>query len=385
MKTRIAFALAAVLIVTGCAHRYALLPVPSSPPHHSGATPTPIAAFDNVPVGIAASQDGRIFLAFSRAIDPKQPFSVAELSNGQPMPFPPGFRQDDGPPADDRLLAVQALTIDGQNRLWILDSAKVGTSAIEPGAPKLIAIDLASGNAVQTIRFPASIAGKTAFLNDVRIDLTRNRAYLTDASGEGPNGIVVVDLASGNSWRRLNDHPSTKPDRNLVLVAEGYPLIQRNGPNKGQPMMLGADGIALSGDNRWLYYSPLTSHELYRVDAAALADRSRSDADVASTVQDLGNKNFAADGLLEDAQGRIYATDFEHSAIHRLDSSGRWETIVSNSDVAWPDTFALQSDGTLLVTATQIHWSPRIRGFDQRKRPFRIYRIQTDSLPATHR
>ncbi|MBV9496158.1 MAG: gluconolaconase [Acidobacteria bacterium] len=385
MKIKIAFIFTALLMTTACAHRYALLPTPASPAHHSGANPTPIAAFDNVPVGIAASSDGRIFLAFSRAIDPKQPFSVAELRNGQPMPFPPGFRQDDGPPTDDRLLAVQALTIDGQNRLWILDSAKVGTSAIEPGSPKLIAIDLASGNAVQTIKFPASIAGKTAFLNDVRIDLSRNRAYLTDASGEGPNGIVVVDLTSGESWRRLNDHPSTKPDRNLVLMAEGYPLIQRNGPAKGQPMMLGADGIALSGDNRWLYYSPLTSHEMYRVDAGALADRSRSDADVAQLVQDLGNKNFAADGLLEDAQGRIYATDFERSAIHRLDASGQWETIFSSSDVQWPDTLALQADGTLLITATQINWSPRIRGFDQRKRPFRIYRIKTDSVPALHR
>jgi hypothetical protein len=36
------------------------------------------AQFDNVPVGIAVSRDGRVFLAFSRAIDEYEPFSVAE-------------------------------------------------------------------------------------------------------------------------------------------------------------------------------------------------------------------------------------------------------------------------------------------------------------------
>lgn len=88
-------------------------------------------------------------------------------------------------------------------------------------------------------------------------------AYLTDASPEGPNGIVVVDLACGRAMRRLNDHPSTKPDPALVLNAEGQPLIQKIGPDKGKPFAVGADGIALSADGRYLYDSPLTSRALY--------------------------------------------------------------------------------------------------------------------------
>ena len=58
-----------------------------------------------------------------------------------------------------------------------------------------------------------SVALPTTYLNDVRFDLRRGEpgiAFITDSSNQGPNGIIVVDLASGQSWRRLHDHPSTK-------------------------------------------------------------------------------------------------------------------------------------------------------------------------------
>jgi hypothetical protein len=46
-------------------------------------------------------------------------------------------------------------------------------------------------------------------------------AFITDSTSNGPNGIIVVDLASSRSWRRLQDHPSTKPDGAFVPVVEG--------------------------------------------------------------------------------------------------------------------------------------------------------------------
>jgi sugar lactone lactonase YvrE len=66
---------------------------------------------------------------------------------------------------------------------------------------------------IKKILFPQNIALPTTYLNDVRFDLRRGKegiAYITDSAQNGPNGIIVVDLASGESWRRLNDHPSTK-------------------------------------------------------------------------------------------------------------------------------------------------------------------------------
>ncbi len=340
-----------------------------------------VASFANVPVGIAIARDDRVFLAFSRAIDETQPFSVAELIDGRPVEFPPGFDQTAGAPAPDRLLSVQAVTVDADDRLWILDSAKVGASQIEPGAPKLVAFDLAAGEVVRTITFDAEVAGPTAFLNDVRIDLPRNVAYVTDASAEGPNAVIVVDLNDGTSHRRLDDHPSTRPDPELVLEVDGMPLLQRTGPAAGKPFRIGADGLALSADGLHLYYSPLTSHRLYRVDANVLADRARSDEEVSAAVEDLGDKGFAADGMLADAAGNLYVTDFETSAIHRRAPDGTWEVVARSPQLRWPDTLALRSDGQLLVTVTQIHRSRRFQERDLRDRPFGLYAIPTGSKP----
>ena len=355
---------------------------PASP---GGAALSQVATFEHVPVGVAASSDGRVFLAFSRAIDPKEPISVAELKDGKPVPFPRGFKQEDGAPAADRLLSVQSVYVDGKDRLWILDTGKVGTNPVKPGSPKLIGYDLKRERVVTTVRFPASVAGATSFLNDVRVDTRRGKggvAYLTDASPEGPNGIVVVDLASGKAVRRLNDHPSTKPDKAAALKVEGQPLVQKSGPMAGQPFAVGADGIALSPDGKHLYYSPLTSRKLYRVDAAALADPSVKDAQLAARVEDLGDKPGASDGLLEDAQGRVYLTDFENGALLRRSPDGKLETVAKDPRLQWPDTLALKSDGTLLITVTQIHRSERFRGKDERQRPFVLLSLPTDSRPA---
>ena len=46
-----------------------------------------------------------------------------------------------------------------------------------------------------------------------------------------PPGIVVVDLASGQAWRKLDDTPSVKPEPGFVMFAEGRPGLQnRTGP-----------------------------------------------------------------------------------------------------------------------------------------------------------
>jgi sugar lactone lactonase YvrE len=350
----------------------------------TGSSPSRLAQFDNVAVGVAVSRSDRVFLSFSRAIDEREPYSLAELVDGQPRLFPAGFSQDAGPPAPDRLLSVQAVTVDALDRLWILDTAKVGQAPIVPGTPKLVAVDLASNKVVQTIFFPPAVAGPTAMLNDVRIDLGKGKAgmaFLTDSSSEGPNGLVVVDLATGTAMRRLNDHPSTKPDPGLVATSEGQALIVRQGPDAGRPYRVGSDGIALDPDGHHLYYRPLTSHHLYRVSTDALAAPSVGETDVAATVEDLGDIGFASDGLLEDAQGRLYLTDYENNAIRRRNRDGSIAVLAKGDQLLWPDSMSLRSDGTLIVTTTQIERSPRLRGSDQRIRPFTVWQLATDGQP----
>jgi len=79
----------------------------------------------------------------------------------------------------------------------------------------MVCIDLKTDQIVKQILFSQDVALPTTYLNDVRFDLRRGEdgmAFITDSAQKGPNGIIVVDLASGDSWRRLHDHPSTKAE-----------------------------------------------------------------------------------------------------------------------------------------------------------------------------
>lgn len=344
-----------------------------------------VATFNGpMPTGVTVANDGRIFVNFPKWGDNVE-YTVAEVKDGKTLPYPNAdinhYGDADNPA--DRLVSVQSVVVDpGGSRLWILDTGSLAFGPVKPGGPKLIAVDLNTNRVTRKIVFPADVALPTTYLNDIRFDLRRGAegmAFITDSSSAGSNGIIVVDLASGKSWRRLNDHPSTKPDPAFVPVVEGQ-ILQLRIP--GQPparFAVGADGIAISSDSKTLYYCPLTSRHLYSVSVDGLTDRTKSDAEVAATVKDLGEKGGASDGLESDAQGRVYLSDYEHNAIRRLDAAGEIETLVHDPRVLWPDTLSLAAGGYIYFTANQIERGAAFHGGqDLRQRPYVLFRVKVD-------
>ena len=278
---------------------------------------------------------------------------------------------------------MQSVVVDpGGNRLWILDTGSIQFGPVRPGGPKLVAVDLGTNRVVKKIIFPPSVALPTSYVNDVRFELHRGAegmAFITDSSSAGANGIIVVDLASGESWRRLNDHPSTKPDPAFVPVVEGEILQMRLPGQPSARFAVGSDGIAISPDGKILYYCPLTSCHLFSVSVDALADRNKSDADVAATVRDFGEKGGTSDGLESDARGRVYLSDYEHNAIRRRTLAGEIETLVRDPRALWPDTLSLAADGYLYFTANQVERSPSFHnGQDLRQKPYVLFRLKVD-------
>ena len=238
---------------------------------------------------------------------------------------------------------------------------------------------------MQKILFPPDVAPRTTYLNDVRFDLNRGPAgfaYLSDSSADGPNAIIVVDLASGRSWRKLNDHPSVKAEPNFVPVVEGQPLMQREPMKPVKPLTLGSDGIAVSNDGKTVYYSALMGHHLYSVPTDVLADEHSTEQAVSAAVQDLGDRGFASDGFEFDNQGRLYLTDYEHNAVHRRTPGGSYETLVTDPRMIWPDSMAVAADGYLYFTCNQLDRQPRFHdGKDLRKYPYVLFRTKIDGTP----
>ncbi len=344
-----------------------------------------VATFDGpMPTGVAVANDGRIFVNFPKWGDSVD-YTVAEVKNGKTLPYPNADinHHGDADNQADKLVSVQSVVVDPTgNRLWILDTGSVAFGPVKPGGPKLIAVDLNTNRITKKIVFPADVALVTTYLNDVRFDLHRGAegmAFITDSSSTGANGIIVVDLASGKSWRRLNDHPSTKPDPVFVPVVEGEILQLRIPGQSPAKFAVGSDGIAISPDGKTLYYCPLTSRHLYSVSVDALADRAKSDAEVAATVKDLGEKGGASDGLESDAQGRVYLSDYEHDAIRRRNAAGEIETLAHDPRVLWPDTLSLAADGFLYFTANQIERGGAFHGGqDLRQKPYLLFRVKVD-------
>lgn len=350
----------------------------------------PVAYFNGaMPTGVTVSQKGRIFINFPKWGD-DVPFTVAEIHDGKAVPYPDGaMNQTNEEDPAAALVSVQSVVVDPADRLWILDTGSPLFQPTKYGGPKLVCVDLATNRIVKKILLPQDVALPTTYLNDVRFDLRRGSegmAFITDSAQKGPNGIIVVDLASGKSWRRLHDHPSTKAEElpSFLPIVEGRPFLehQPNGMVK-QGAGMGSDGIAIGADGARLYYCPLGSRRLYSVDTDALADRSLEDSDAGATVTDEGDKGGASDGLESDAAGNIYATNYEHNSIMRRRLGGAWETVVHDSRLLWPDTLSLATDGYLYVTANQLHRQARFhKGRDLRRRPYTLFRVRIDAQPV---
>jgi sugar lactone lactonase YvrE len=367
-----------------------IIPAQDLPADEPLGTLEPVAYFSGaMPTGITVSQHGRIFVNFPKWGDEVQ-FTVAEIRDGEPVAYPDEAMNQTNP--DDpaaALVSVQSVVVDPADRLWILDTGSPLFQSTQYGGPKLLCVDLTTDQVVKKILFPQDVALPTTYLNDVRFDLRRGSegmAFITDSAQKGPNGIIVVDLASGESWRQLNDHLSTKAEglQTFLPIVEGRPFLehQPDGSVK-QGADMGSDGIAISADGARLYYCPLGSRKLYSVDTEALIDRSLDDRDVAATVTDEGDKGGASDGLESDAAGHIYSTNYEHNAILRRLPGGKWETVAHDQRLLWPDTLSVAADGYLYVTANQLHRQARYhKGRDLRRKPYILFRVRIEAQPV---
>lgn len=365
---------------------------PAQVEKQSAARPETLAPLETVatfngpmPTGVAVSRSGRVFVCFPRWGD-RVENTVVEIKNGQATKFPAASNQVPaaGSPAD-WLISVQSVVVDANDHLWILDTGSVEFKPPPLGGAKLIEVDLATDAIVRKILFPDYVIYPSTYLNDVRIDLRRGLAYVTDSSDRSVNGIVVVDLASGRCWRRLDDHPTVKAQPGMLPFVEGHALRERPADGPEKPLNNGADGLALSADGSRLFFCALASRTLASVSTDALADPSYSDDRVASTVQEHGEKG-ASDGMESDAQGRLYLTEYEQNAIVRRTPDGRFETLAHDPRLLWPDTLALGANGYLYVIANQLHRQPRFNGgVDLRQKPYHLFRLKVGGTPVRPR
>ena len=311
--------------------------------------------------GVAVTPEGRVFANYPRW-SPEVPVSVVEVeADGTLAAYPDEAWNNWSAEADpaSTFVCVQSVVADDKGFLWVLDPANPWFQGVVPGGAKLVQIDPASDEVIQTIVFSPEVAPAGSYLNDVRIDHRHRAAYLTDS---GAGALVVVDLESGESRRLLDDHPSTSAE-DVVLTIGGSEWLL---PNSAAPQVH-SDGIAYDAANDAVYYQALTGKTLYRIPGAALRDPALDDTALVAVVEIVA-RSGSSDGLLWDRADGIFISAIEEDAVKRWSPRGV-ETVVTDPRIAWPDSFAIGPDGSLYVTTSQIHRGPNPG------EPYRILRI----------
>jgi sugar lactone lactonase YvrE len=309
---------------------------------------------DRQATGVAVSKGGRIFLSLPRLID-DVPVSVGELVDGQIKPYPDlawnGYRMANAHNNDpaSQFVCAQAVVMDRQDHLWVVDPATPRGSGPVTGGSKLIEIDIDANQVIRVLPFESDATPAGSSINDVRFSPNGDFAYLSNV-GE-PGSLVVMNLRTGRSWRVLAGDPSTQYDKSVTQYFKGKPMVRVD----GKPFHLNADGIELSVDGKTFYWQAFTGKTVYAIPTAVLQDPKR-----AATAKAIPVANtHPADGLWIDAAGRFFVTNPAENSIEVADHvGGPLTTLVKDDTMHWPDSFAQAADGSLYISASFIGDSP---------------------------
>jgi sugar lactone lactonase YvrE len=370
--------------------------------------------YDQWPIGLAISSSGRFFVSYTRGTysftlgeavnkTAETPYPSAELNlpisqlntswNG--IPF--GSNNSTG------LISVQALYITPENArrpetLWVVDTGRPtvldgnGMPSMpyaQPGGPKILGINLGNDSVYATYTFPASVHFPDSYMNDIRFDLRPNLtssgagiAYIVDSSDEGRPGFIMLDLGTGESWRRLTQHPSVlRVDRDVPSY-QGMPFYQRSIGTPIQTLREGLDGIQVSPDGERVYYSALTSTYLYSVPTKNLRSRVSDDPlaeiEAANNVTNHGQRGGNANGFEGDTNGLIYQLIPEHNAVYAYNPETlQTEPFVRDPRIIWPDGASIGEDGYMYLNINQLPYQPNWNeGVDKRTYPGAVVRCK---------
>lgn len=338
--------------------------------------------------GAKVDSKGNIYVSTARWGGKEIPATLSKLvkkgKEWKLQPFPNKELNDVNNPKG--LKAVLGFEIDRNDVLWILDQGHVAGAPSGPGDEKLIGWDLKSGKEIARYEFSeADSDRKCSFLNDVAVDNDAGVVYISDSGifcSPLKGGILVYDIKS-NKAKRVLSAPEWVNDENFTFKIHGRDALKAK-DGKPNPMKTGADGIALSGDKKTLYWTNLTGNRLLALPTALIRDFAKSEDEVKAAVKVVATLPSNTDGMTADRNNNLYMTALSLNGIMKRDAkTGAVTTLVANDDISWPDTLSWGPQGTLYLVSNHLHlWVDGDMDFDQPKVPnFRIYRMKLGAKP----
>jgi hypothetical protein len=334
-----------------------------------------VARLDGSVGNITFTPDQRVIFSYHPFFNPS--VRVAELlAGGKTRPFPNVAWNTPRAGTDQYLDSVLGLRGDENGIVWLLDA---GTRS--GLTPKIVAWDTRNNRLHKVLYIPQPISLPTSFIQDLILDVKRQKIYLAD-EGIGPGGdgsqaaLIVIDIRTGLGRRLLQGHESVLPlDR--PIASNGKDLVTKKADGSVTYIKVGVDGIAADRRFEWLYFGPLSSEKLWRVRIGDIIDEHLSAQELAARVQFYADKPFSG-GFTLDRDDNLYLTDVSKNAVGVIRAKDRkYQVLVTGPELHWPDGLSFSPDGHFYVSAAQIDLAAAFHdGQELGGPPFLIYRFR---------
>ncbi|MEM0961107.1 MAG: L-dopachrome tautomerase-related protein [Bacteroidota bacterium] len=325
------------------------------------------------------------FTPTGRLVYSRHPFfepdvRVLELGpDGESRPFPNAAWNTPREGTDRYLDSVLGLRGDETGVVWMLDMGnRTGLT------PKIVGWNTWRDRLERVYYIPAPTTLPESQHNDLVVDL-KHRVFVIADEGinDGADGtkaaLVVVDMDTGATRRLLQGHVSTLPEE-VEITVDGTTLTT----GSGEPLRIGADGIAADATFEWLYFGPLSGTSLYRVRFSDLLDERLSEAELGNRVERYADKPNNG-GLSMDLDGNVYLTEVAARAVGVIPADTReYRRYASAEEMVWPDGVSFSPDGHMYVSAAQVSRAAVFTDGDGRNTPpYLIYRFRPETPGRT--
>jgi sugar lactone lactonase YvrE len=318
---------------------------------------------------VTATRDGTLFVGMPRWHITTQTPCLARVDSATRLtPFPGGEWNNWAPGKDGRnaFVQVNSVHVFDDDTVWIVDQGAPDNKTTLPGAAKVAQFDSKTGEALRVLRLDDDILPPGAVMNDLRV--FDNKVYITDA---GVGGLIVHDLATGRSLRRLHNRPLLRQPPELPIRATGgrfYEDAQGNRPE------VHADMLEVTPDGQWLLFSTPSS-AMYKIPRKLLDDPAVNDDELERQIVKAFDKG-TINGTCIDTLGNVYLGLVENRSIGIVAPDGRRATLIQDTRLIGPDALFIDANRRLLIPATQGELMANFnRGINGTSGDFHVYSL----------
>lgn len=248
---------------------------------------------------------------------------------------------------------------------------------------KLIIYDLNTHEEIHRYIFPRLTVGYGLFyLNDIVLGYSENQARYAFMSDTLDYKLVVYDYKEDISYAYT--HSNMRADEQYINITISNMTLTG--------IITGINGIAMSPDFRYVYYSSVAGVGLHQIETSVLTSAEGNSGAFAAAVRTIGEKVSPGDGMAYGSKNNLYYSALGPNAVYKwdisadLDQSGDFNTVplisqselVSDPLMQWVDTLALDDKGYLWYTTSRLNKFFSSDGVVHHEPNFFIWKIFVD-------